>query len=420
MYCGYVLATDALLPMRRSLGWLVLLFAIAGCATDAPPAVEPAAETVADAPVDAPIDAPSESEPAPPPAAEPPPPPVRRRPPPRRVSIAMVGDMMLGTDYPKNTLPDDDAVGFLAAVTPILSAADLTFGNLEGVLADASAEPVKACANLSACYLFRSPLRYADRFLAAGFDGLSLANNHARDFGEAGRTSSMQALAERGIAHSGRRYDFASIGWQGLDIAFMAFAVTRESNLLHDYALAVEMVANEARDHDLVIVSFHGGAEGAGTTRIPFAEETYYGEPRGNVVRFARAVVDAGADLVFGHGPHVIRGMERYRDRLIAYSLGNFATYYGISVAGDKGIAPILVATIDQDGRFIEGQVHSTVQMRPGGPQPDPNQQALKMLEELSRQDFREPGVEFSADGRIRPAEREFVRQGPEESNGGD
>ena len=325
----------------------------------------------------------------------------------------MVGDMMLGTDYPENRLPDDDAVGFLAAVEPVLSAADLAFGNLEGVLADETAQPAKACSNPRACYLFRSPLRYAERYLAAGFDGLSLANNHARDFGEEGRSSSMQALAALGIAHSGRRGDFASLRWQGLEIAFMAFAVTRNSNLLHDYELAVESVAEAALHHDLVIVSFHGGAEGDGSSRTPFAEEEYFGEPRGNVVRFARAVVDAGADIVFGHGPHVVRGMEVYRDRLIAYSLGNFATYYGISVSGDKGIAPILEATLDQHGRFLEGHIHSTVQRRPGGPVPDPAQQALALLKQLSLQDFRDPGIEFGIDGRITPGERRFVRPLP-------
>ena len=332
--------------------------------------------------------------------------PARPAPPPRRLTVAMVGDMMLGTDYPENRLPDDDGAGFLAKVAPILNEADLAFGNLEGVLAD-EAEPVKACTNPAACYLFRSPTRYARHFKAAGFDGLSLANNHALDFGEEGRSSTMQALAARGLVHSGREGDFASLRLQDLDIAFVAFAVTRNSNLLHDYELAFDIVAEQAHSHDLVIVSFHGGAEGEGTTRIPFAEEEYYGEPRGDVVRFARGAVDAGADLVFGHGPHVVRGMERYRDRLIAYSLGNFATYYGISVRGIKGIAPILVATIDEQGRFVEGRLHSTVQVRPGGPQPDAERRALGLVRRLSQLDFGDPGLEFLDDGRIRSTERQ-------------
>ena len=117
-------------------------------------------------------------------------------------------------------------------------------------------------------------------------------------------------------------------------------------------------------------------------------------------------VVDAGADLVIGHGPHVVRAMERYRDRLIAYSLGNFATYYGISVAGIKGIAPLLITTLDEDGRFVEGQIISTRQLRPAGPSLDPESRALKMIRGLSIEDFGNPGLAFHADGRITPADR--------------
>ena len=126
-------------------------------------------------------------------------------------------------------------------------------------------------------------------------------------------------------------------------VAVLAYAVTKDSNMLLDYELAEQTVAAHAAEHDIVIVTFHGGAEGASMMHVPFAEEEYFGEPRGDVAMFARRMVDAGADLVLGHGPHVVRGIERYQERLIAYSLGNFATYYGISVDGAKGLAPILL-----------------------------------------------------------------------------
>lgn len=376
-------------PARAILATLALA-ALAACTTTAPlppPAAEPAEPPPAAVPV-----APAE--------------PVQR--PPARISIAAVGDMMIGTDYPENHLPDDDGVGFLAGVTPWLWSADVTFGNLEGVLVDGG-EPGKQCSNPQACYLFRSPSRYAYHYRAAGFDVLSLANNHARDFGEEGRTATMQTLAAAGIHHSGREGDFASFEAKGLRIAVLAYAVTRNSNMLLDYALAEQTVRDFAATHDIVVVSFHGGAEGRDVTRLPFAEEEYYGEPRGDVVRFARMAIDAGADLVIGHGPHVVRAMERYNDRLIAYSLGNFATYYGISVAGIKGIAPILVATLDQDGRFVEGEIISTRQLRPAGPSIDPEGRALKMIRGLSSEDFGNPGLTFHPDGRVTPAERPSV-----------
>jgi len=322
-----------------------------------------------------------------------------------RISIAAVGDMMIGTDYPRNHLPDDDGASFFADVTEALSATDITFGNLEGVLLDGG-EPVKKCGNPDACYLFRSPTRYAKHYQAAGFDVLSLANNHARDFGEEGWDSSMRALAGVGILHSGREGDFASFERNGLSIAVLAYAVTKNSNMLLDYELSERTVKAFAMSHDIVIVSFHGGAEGKDVTNLPFAEEEYYGEPRGDVVMWSRMVIDAGADLVIGHGPHVVRAMERYKDRLIAYSLGNFATYYGISVAGIKGVAPILRVTLDGDGRFVEGDIVSTRQLRPNGPSIDESNRALNLVRSLSIEDFGTPGLTFLTDGRIIPAKR--------------
>jgi poly-gamma-glutamate capsule biosynthesis protein CapA/YwtB (metallophosphatase superfamily) len=323
-----------------------------------------------------------------------------------RISIASVGDMMIGTDYPQDHLPDDDGRGFLQNVAPFISAADIAFGNLEGVLIDGGT-PGKKCDNPKACYLFRSPTRYADHYKNAGFDVLSLANNHARDFDEEGRSSSMEAISARGMHHTGRVGDFASLSVRDINIAFLAFAVTKNSNMMLDYELAFASVARFSASHDIVVVSFHGGAEGVGVTHIPFAEEEYYDEPRGDVVWFARGVVDAGADLVIGHGPHVVRAMERYKGRLIAYSLGNFATYYGISVAGIKGIAPILTATLDGNGVFIEGQITSTVQLRPAGPSLDEKHRALNLIRGLSIDDFSSPGLTFNSDGKIVVAERD-------------
>lgn len=374
--------------MRTGSLAIVVAFWLSACAPT-PPAEAPAPQDAATVPPAKPSPAPEG-------------PSTRVVEPDRRITIAAVGDMMLGTDYPENHLPDDDGDGFLAAVAPVLRTADLAIGNLEGVLVDGGT-PRKVCNNPRACFLFRSPTRYARHYADAGFDVLSVANNHARDFGEEGRTATMQALDAVGIAHSGREGDFASVVVHDLTVAVLAFAVTQKSNLLHDYPLAAEIVAEFAETHDIVVVSFHGGAEGDDVTRLPFAEEEHFGEPRGDVVYFARKMVDSGADLVFGHGPHVVRAMERYGERLIAYSLGNFATYYGISVDGLNGIAPILVATLDGEGRFVEGKLHSTVQIRPAGPRPDPSRQAERLIRDLSLADFGDPGLRFLDDGRLLP-----------------
>jgi poly-gamma-glutamate capsule biosynthesis protein CapA/YwtB (metallophosphatase superfamily) len=337
------------------------------------------------------------------------------------LTIAAVGDMMIGTEYPDDRLPDDDGASYFAAVRPWLESADITFGNLEGVLAD-EGEPGKKCSNPAACFRFRSPSRYVRHFKEAGFDVLSLANNHARDFDEAGRTTTMRILNGAGILHSGRVGTAASFEQKGIRIAVIAYAVTKNSNMMLDYLFAERTIADVAANHDIVIVSFHGGAEGEQYTNVTFAEEEYYDEPRGDVVRFARLAVDAGADLVLGHGPHVVRAMERYNDRLIAYSLGNFATHFGISISGIKGVAPILIARLDREGRFLDGEIVSTVQERPNGPAPDPAKRARSLIERLSREDFGAPGLEFRADGVLLPAERPPVTRrrtfGPDDDPG--
>ncbi|MEO8019465.1 MAG: CapA family protein [Pseudomonadota bacterium] len=316
------------------------------------------------------------------------------------LTIAAVGDTMMGTDFPENILPDDDGLSFLDAVTPLLSAADVTFGNLEGVLQDGG-EPVKQCKDKRICFLFRTPTRYATYLQLAGFDVMSLANNHARDFGEEGRSSSMAALDAVGIHHSGREGTAASFIANGRRIAMVAFAPNVGSNSLNDPQIGLPQVTELASKHDIVIVSFHGGAEGNGAEVLPFAREIFAGEDRGNVVEFAHAMIDAGADLVLGHGPHVVRPMEIYHDRLIAYSLGNFATYYGISVEGIRGIAPILMVTLDNEGRFVSGRIEPTIQIRPAGPAPDPARGVIPLLQTLTTAAFPTGTLVIAADGRL-------------------
>lgn len=342
----------------------------------------------------------AQQEPAPEPAA---PAPVVEEAPPEEESltVAGVGDIMLGTDYPQNILPDDDGVEFLAAVTPLLRSTDIAFGNLEGTLMDGG-DPVKQCERPTSCYVFRTPTHYAAHLAEAGFDVLSLANNHAHDFGEEGRESTMLALDAHDIRHSGREGDVASWTVRGIRVALIAFAPNIGAHMLNDYARAQQFVSQLAATHEVVIVSFHGGAEGLEASELPFAEEVFHGEARGDVVRFSHGVIDAGADLVLGHGPHVPRALELYRDRLIAYSLGNFATYYGIAVDDVKGLAPVLIARVARDGRFLEGRIASMIQVRPGGPQPDPHQHALQIMRALTEKAFGLEELQFFADGTIR------------------
>ena len=244
-------------------------------------------------------------------------------------SIIGVGDMMLGTNYPSASyLPPNGGRDILAEVSEILRSADLTFGNLEGTILDSGGIP-KRCNNPAACYVFRSPESYGRYFQEAGFDLLSLANNHSGDFGAEGRRRTKAVLDEAGIAYAGLAGtdEYTIIERKGLKIGFCAFSPNRGTVSIHDLDRASAIVRKLEEQSDIVLVSFHGGAEGSSHQHVPRKTETYYGENRGDVYRFAHTVIDAGADIVFGHGPHVTRAAELYKDRFIIYSLGNFATY---------------------------------------------------------------------------------------------
>jgi hypothetical protein len=136
------------------------------------------------------------------------------------------------------------------------------------------------------------------------------------------------------------------------------------------------------------VVSFHGGTEGLRALHTKDAEEYLGSESRGNVVRFAHTVIDQGADLVIGHGPHVPRALELYNDKLIAYSLGNFCTYGIISIKQEKGLAPILSVSLDKNGDFVRGKIYSFKQKYPGFPLPDKKRRAARLIKQLSKTDF--------------------------------
>ena len=316
----------------------------------------------------------------------------------RSLRIRAVGDVMIGTDFPAGYLPPGDR-SVLTAVHDLLADADLTFANLEGPFLDGGRSS-KCAPTSTQCYAFRTPTRYGRYLVDAGIDLASLANNHAQDFGEAGRTSTMEMLDRLGIAHSGRAGTVATVVTHGTRVALVAYHAADHSNWLNDEPAAGRFVAEVARTHDVVIVSFHGGAEG-GRVHVPQGRETYLGEDRGDLRLFAHTVVDAGADLVLGSGPHVPRGVEVYRGRLIAYSLGNFATYGRFTIRGATALAPILDVTLSPEGAFEAGRILAARQVGEGIPEPDPSGEVIGLMRALSATDFPESEATVEADGRI-------------------
>jgi hypothetical protein len=151
------------------------------------------------------------------------------------------------------------------------------------------------------------------------------------------------------------------------------------------------------------VVTFHGGAEGKDATRVPRGPETYLGEQRGDLRAFSHAVVDAGADLVVGHGPHVLRGMEWWNDRLIAYSLGNFAGNHTFRIDGPGGVSGVLHVTLRGDGSWVKGDLAPVALVGDGAALPDPAEAAHGAVRELSKQDFRRRAIQVSRTGVLSP-----------------
>lgn len=318
-----------------------------------------------------------------------------------RVTIIGVGDIMMGTNYPEDRLPPDDGKFLMEGVAHILRSADVTFGNLEGTLLDEGGTP-KKCKDPKVCYAFRSPVRYVKNLVDAGFDMVSLANNHAGDMGDAGRDTTMNTLINAGILHAGQMsMKTAILTKDSVRYGLAAFAPNSNCVPLNDLEGARRIVEELDSLVDIVIVSFHGGAEGAKYQHVPRAHEMFHGEDRGDVYKFAHTLIDAGADVVFGHGPHVTRGMEVYKKRFIAYSLGNFCTYKGINIAGVNGLAPIVKITTTPSGEFINGEVIPTIQSHTTGVQIDENKSVIKIIQELSKKDFPESEIAIDDDGLI-------------------
>lgn len=319
-----------------------------------------------------------------------------------RVRLRAVGDVMLGTDYPQPTLlPPDNGESSLAAVRPLLEDADLTFVNLEGPLCDGGT--TTKCRKGGNCYAFRTPTSYGRFLKEAGVDLASTANNHSGDFGELCRRQTEATLDALGIAWSGPPGTVATVERNGLRIGMVAFHTSASCNHVNDHATAAALVRSAKREHDLVLVSFHGGAEGSKALHVPRGPEKFYGEDRGDLRAFARAVIDVGADVVLGHGPHVARGMEFYKDKLVVYSMGNFATYGPFNIRGPQGLGMVVEVELDGQGRFLSGRILPTRQEGKGIPVPDPERQVVQLVRQLTAEDFPDTGARVGEDGVIAP-----------------
>lgn len=315
------------------------------------------------------------------------------------ITLVAVGDIMMGTNFPNAGYLPPKEEKLLAPVQGILQSADVTFGNLEGTVLNEGGN-VKKCSDPSKCYAFRQPEYLIDELKEAGFDLLSVANNHVGDFGTPGRENTSRVLEAKGFAFAGMEScPWDTITLDGITYGFAAFSPNKGTIKITDYDRATEIVSMLDSISDIVVVSFHGGAEGSSKTHVTRKTETFYGENRGNVYKFSRVVIDAGADVVLGHGPHVTRAMDVYKNRFITYSMGNFCTYHRFNLRGVNGVAPIFKLRLKPNGELMDGDIISIKQLGEGGPLPDANNGALEQVKTLTSSDIPELDIEFSEDG---------------------
>ncbi|MDH4140840.1 MAG: CapA family protein, partial [Coriobacteriia bacterium] len=241
---------------------------------------------------------------------------------PATITVSAVGDMIFDRKV-KELVRSKGGAAPLARVATLLSKADVTVGNLESPLSDSGTKLADKDVT------FRGDPRGVEGLAASGFDFVSLANNHVLDYGAEALEDTIALLDENGVGHAGAGAD-RDAAWEpavleidDTTVAFLSFshilpagfiATSKKSGLAAgrtDMNAVEEAIEVAKKSHDYVLVSFHWGVE-------------YVDDANADQVKDARRAIDAGADMVLSHHPHVIQGIEFYKGGLIAYSLGDF------------------------------------------------------------------------------------------------
>jgi hypothetical protein len=312
------------------------------------------------------------------------------------ITIGWVGDTTPGSRYGN---PPDGGRALFAQVRDELRAPDLMLANLEGTYSDGGASKCDG-SDSSACFAFQAPPSFAKALPWAGIDLVNMANNHANDYFQGGIDQTTAALKKNDVEYTGLPDQITTIDVKGVKVAVIGFSPYPWNANINDIPAAKELVKRASAEADVVVVVMHVGAEGSDKTHTPHGTEYAFGENRGDPRAFAHAVVDSGADLVVGSGPHVIRGIERYRTRLIAYSLGNFAGWGNFGISGTLALSGLLTVKIDNGGHIHGGRWLSLRLTDPGVPVVDPSDSSAHLVDQLSAADFSNT-FKMSADGQI-------------------
>ncbi|MDF0556218.1 CapA family protein [Kamptonema sp. UHCC 0994] len=315
------------------------------------------------------------------------------------ITIKAVGDIIPGSNYPYNKLPKDEKILF-KSVKPYLQGADILFGNFESTLTDYRYSSKGGGGGM--LFAFRTPPSYVKLLKDAGFHILNVANNHSWDFHEQGFKDTIKNIDGAGMTAIGKKGQIVYKNVKGVNVAFIGFSNYGEvHNSLLELKAGEAIVKEAKKKADIVVISVHAGAEGTGALRVPNHNEFFFGENRGNMVLFSHTMIDAGADLILGHGPHVNRALELYKGKLIAYSLGNFMGYRSLSTAGELGESLILQVQMNPKGDFISGKIIPVQLNGQGIPAIDNNFRSVGLIRNLTKGDFPNTPLKIDEKGQI-------------------
>jgi len=259
------------------------------------------------------------------------------------IRLAATGDLVFSEN------PQINRNAF-AEFMPLLTKADLVLGNLEGPITDANTPRKPYVPGRS--YAFRYPVETAQLLKKANFHILSIANNHAQDYGPIGFADTQRHLTAEGIEHTGLKGSYVIRPVKDIKIGVIALAHYPVYNNVLDIEATAKLVTEVRAKSDLVILFYQLGGEGDAHAMITNEDEVFLGEQRGNARKFATAMIKAGAGALIAHGPHVVRAAECINGVPVLHSIGNFISAGGLSAQNLANVSAFPEMLFEPSGKF--------------------------------------------------------------------
>jgi hypothetical protein len=267
---------------------------------------------------------------------------------------------------------------------PLLSKADLVLGNLEGPITDANTPRKPYVPGRS--YSFHYPIETAQVLKKANFHILSIANNHAQDYGPTGFADTQRHLTAAGIEHTGLKGSYIIRPVKGIKIGVIALAHYPMYNNVLEIDATAKLVAEVRAKSDLVILFYQLGGEGDAYAMITNEDEVFLGEQRGNARKFAAAMIKAGAGALIAHGPHLVRAAECINGVPVLHSIGNFVGAGGLSAQNLANVSTFPEMMFDASGKFKSVRIVPVTFTPERLPKIDPTGRSIHLVNWLNTQ----------------------------------